>query len=128
MGRHEIIGVGATAALALAVSGCGRSGDLDPPTIVQLTCTFDTVPAPMVVVIDTGLETASWVNLPEPRSGASRVLEHQYQLHFPVQDAMPAVRVRVNRYDATVVRVIGTERSADQRTGGCVKDKAGPRL
>lgn len=128
MPRGAIIGVGAAAALGLGVSGCVRPADLEPPAVVQFTCTFEPGAPPMTVVIDTGLGTADWLNLAQPRSGRAEVSPHQYRLSFAAYGPVPAVVAQVNRYDATIERTTGSGRTAARGTGRCVKEKTGPRL
>lgn len=119
--------IGGAVVVAASLSACSRQADVAPPTLVQFTCSFEPA-APMTVVIDTGLRSARWMNLPAPREGSASVSSHQYQIEFPALDDAPQVHARVNRYDATILRTSGDGATAVRQTGRCVKDETGPRL
>lgn len=127
--RHLIVLLGLFAlAAAPLLTGCVRGEALEPPAQVQLACGFGEGQPTMSLVLDTGLETATWLNLAEPRQGRVRVAAHQYQLDFPAVGRTPAVRARIDRYDATITRTVGVGAKSVSKAGRCAKEKAGPRL
>lgn len=126
MKRSAVIHGGIAVAILAGLGGCGR--ETDPPALIQFTCSFEAGVAPMTVVIDTGLQTARWMNLSQPRAGSVRASPHAYQLDFPGAETTPAVRAEVNRYDATIAVTNGEGRTAVSRAGRCVKETTGPRL
>lgn len=127
--RHlTIILAGLFALTGPGLAGCVREEAIEPPARVQLACAFGAGQPPMTLVLDTGLDTADWLNLAEPREGRVRVAAHQYQLDFPAVGRTPAVRALINRYDTTITRTVGVGTKAVSQAGRCVKEKAGPRL
>lgn len=126
--KHSTISLIGLLAFGAGLAGCLPDEALEPPAQVQLVCAFGEGPPTMVLLLDTGLETAQWLNLPEPRQGTVRAVAHQYQLDFPAVGPTPAVRARIDRYEATVTRTLGVGKTAVSQSGRCTKQKTGPRL
>lgn len=125
---HRTIILVSLLACGSGLAGCMPDEALEPPAQVQLACAFAQGRPTMVLLLDTGLESAQWLNLPEPRRGTLRVAAHQYQLEFPAVGRTPAVRARIDRYEATITRTVGVGKTAVSQVGRCAKQKTGPRL
>lgn len=128
MRRVKIVLAGLLLSGGLILTGCVDEEALAPPTRIQLACDFGDSQRTMTLVVDTGLETADWLNLAEPRQGQLRVFSHQYQLDFPAVGRAPAVHARINRYDGTIMGTFGAGANALSQAGLCAKEEAGPRL
>ena len=126
--KHPTISLISLLAFGSGLAGCMPDEALEPPAQVQLACAFAQGQPTMVLLLDTGLETAQWLNLQEPRRGTLRVSAHQYQLEFPAVGRTPVVRARIDRYDATITRTVGVGKTAVSQAGRCAKQKTGPRL
>ena len=126
--KHPTISLISLLAFGSGLAGCMPEEALKPPAQVQLACAFAQGQPTMVLVLDTGLETAQWLNLQEPRRGTLRVSAHQYQLEFPAVGRTPVVRARIDRYEATIMRTVGVGKTAVSQSGRCAKQKTGRRL
>lgn len=131
-------GIGSAMFALSVVSACEREPDLDPPAKIQVACTpsaptSSAPPAtasaalPIVLVLDTGDQSARWVNGPGAPVGALTVQDQQYLLRFGQEPT--GWRATLNRFDGMMVREVGKAGAAraPQRFA-CKRETEGPKF
>lgn len=124
--RVDAAGLGASVVSLLLLSGCDGLREMDPPKVIQLSCAASSPPgASLILSLDTGNDTARWLNTAPSRTGTLTVREAAYVVDF----SRSGWTAEVNRYDGRMVRVSGPAGPRRTReTLQCKPETKGPRF